>query len=174
MPAAAPVIRYCPLCRGSLSEKELPTEDRPRLTCQDCGYVFYRNPKVVAGTLPLKGGKVYLLRRGLEPRRGTWTFPAGYVELSESVEEAALRETREETDLEVEVTSLLNVYSRPEVGVVVIVYLARVVGGKPLLGREALEIRAFRPRDIPWEDLSFPSTHWALADWVRGPSSGET
>lgn len=168
----APAPKYCPLCGGALTEKELPTEDRPRLSCDRCGYILYRNPKVVAATLPVKDDKVYLLRRGLEPRRGTWTFPGGYVELVESVEEAALRETREETSLEVEVASLLNVYSRPEVGVVVIVYVTRVVGGEPRLGREALEIRAFGPGEIPWEDLSFPSTRWALADWVRGLSSG--
>lgn len=167
------VLRYCPLCRGSLTEKELPTQDRPRLTCDSCGYILYRNPKVVAGTIPQEDNQVYLLRRGLEPRRGTWTFPAGYLEWGETTEEAALRETLEETGLGVDLESLLNVYSRPEAGVVVVVYLARVVRGKPTLGLETLEIRAFGPEDMPWEDLSFPSTRWALADWVRRSSAAE-
>lgn len=155
-------------------ERELSFEDRPRLACERCGYIFYQNPKVVAGTIPQKDDKIYLLRRGLEPRRGTWTFPAGYMELGESVEEAACRETVEETGLDVEVISLMNVYSRPEVGIVVIVYRGRVIAGEPLLGPEALEISAFSPEHIPWEDLSFPSTTWALADWLRLYSAAAT
>ena len=66
-------MKYCPHCGGSLSEKELPAENRPRLVCTGCGHVLYDNPKIVAGAIPLKDRKVYLLRRGLEPRRGTWT-----------------------------------------------------------------------------------------------------
>ncbi|MDP2662429.1 MAG: NUDIX hydrolase [Dehalococcoidia bacterium] len=167
LPPSTPDARFCPRCGGPLSERDLPSEDRPRLFCDRCGYVFYRNPKLVAGAVPLIDGRIYLLRRGLEPRRGTWTFPAGYMELGESAEEAARRETMEETGLEVEIGSLLNVYSRPEVGVVVIVYCARVVGGEPVLGPETLELSMFSPQDIPWDDLSFLSTRWALADWVN-------
>ncbi|HLB12741.1 MAG TPA: NUDIX hydrolase [Dehalococcoidia bacterium] len=165
-------MKYCPSCGGFLSERELPTEDRPRLVCSDCGYVLYQNPKLVAGAIALKDARVYLLRRGIEPRRGSWTFPAGYVELGETTEGAAVRETLEETGLRIEDLSLLNVYSRPEAGVVVVVYTARVVGGKPFLGPEALEIQAFNPADIPWDDLAFPSTQWALAEWVKRASPG--
>ncbi len=165
-------MKYCPHCGGSLSEEELPTEDRPRLVCASCGYILYSNPKIVAGTIPLKDSKVVLLRRGLEPRRGTWTFPGGYMEMGETTEEAAIRETREETGLDVQVMSLLNVYSRPQVGVVVIVYLARVVGGELLLGHETQEIKAFHAGEIPWDDLSFPTTRWALADWIKTRAIG--
>lgn len=165
-------MNYCPHCGGTLSEKELPTEQRPRLVCTGCGHVLYDNPKIVAGTIPLKQSKVILLRRGLDPRRGTWTFPGGYMEMGETTEEAAIRETLEETGLAVQVTSLLNVYSRPQVGVVVIVYLARVVGGELVLGHETQEIRSFHPWEIPWTDLSFPTTRWALADWIKASSTG--
>jgi ADP-ribose pyrophosphatase YjhB (NUDIX family) len=166
-----PPLRFCPVCGGRLAEKQLDTEDRPRLVCDDCGYILYRNPKLVVGALPLKDGRVILLRRGLEPRRGAWTFPSGYVELGESLEEAAVRETKEETNLEVEITSLLNIYSRTQVGVVVVIYLARIVGGQPRPGPEALEIAAFGPSEIPWAELAFPSTEWALSEWARGATS---
>lgn len=165
-------MKYCHFCGGSLAEMELPTEDRPRLVCTNCGRILYDNPKIVTGAIPRQDGKVVLLRRGVEPRRGTWTFPGGYMEMGETTEEAAIRETREETGLEVRLTSLLNVYSRPQVGVVVIVYLARVLRGEPLLGRETQEIKAFDPGDIPWDDLSFPTTRWALADWIKASSAG--
>lgn len=174
LPPTSPEIRYCPRCSGPLEERELPFEDRPRLACDRCGYIFYLNPKVVAGTIPEQDDKIYLLRRGLGPRRGSWTFPAGYMELGESVEGAARRETLEETGLDVEIISLVNVYSRPEIGVVVIVYRGRVVGGEPVLGPEALEISAVSPEDIPWDGLSFPSTRWALKDWVRWYASAST
>lgn len=164
-------IRYCPRCTGPLVEKSLPFEDRPRLTCSECDYVFYLNPKLVAGTVPEKDGRIYLLRRGLDPRMGTWTYPAGYLELGETVEEAARRETLEETGLVVEITGLINVYSRPDAGVVVIVYRASVISGQPRLCPETLEIKTFSPDEIPWNDLSFPTTRWALNDWGRAQST---
>lgn len=147
-------------------------DDRPRLVCDNCGFILYANPKVVAGAVPLKDSKVFLLRRGIEPRLGTWTYPAGYMEMGETIEEAAVRETREETGLEIEIASLLNVYSRPEAGVVVIVYRARVIGGDPVAGYEAQEVKAFHPGDIPWDGLSFPTTRWALLDWLKSSSTG--
>lgn len=160
-------MKYCPMCGGDLEEKILPTEDRPRLICQICQFVLYKNPKLVAAAIPIKDGKVILLRRGIEPRKGTWTFPGGYVELGETVEEAALRETKEETNLDVRILSLLNIYSRPDVSVVVVVYLSEVTSDQSRIGHEALEIAAFSASNIPWDELSFPSTRWALTDWVK-------
>lgn len=159
--------RFCPRCAGPLEEKQLPSETRPRLVCTACNHILYLNPKVVVGAIPVAGDKAILLRRAIEPRKGAWTFPAGYVELGETVEAAALRETWEETNLEVEISSLLNVYSRPEVGIIVIVYLARIRGGEPQTGPETLEIASFLPEEVPWGELAFDSTRWALRDWAR-------
>ncbi|MBI4498219.1 MAG: NUDIX hydrolase [Chloroflexi bacterium] len=160
-------LTYCPRCGHRLAETLLETEDRPRLVCTSCAYVFYQNPRIVAGAIPIQDGRVVLLRRGIEPRHGYWTFPSGFMELGETAEQAAVREAKEETNLEVAILSLLSVYTRIEAGTVAVVYLARVVGGAPQINKEALEIATFLPQEIPWDDLAFESTRWALRDWVR-------
>lgn len=122
----------------------------------------------MAGALPVKAGKVLLLRRGIEPMRHLWTFPAGFVELGESIEEGALRETLEEVGLKISLKELMGVYSYPKYGAVTVVYSARVGRGRPRTSREAEEIRYFSPIDIPWGELAFKSTREALRDWVEG------
>ena len=168
------MFNYCPVCGATLAEAHLSTEDRPRLVCTACGHVFYLNPKIVSGTLPVENGKVWLLRRGIEPRYGYWTYPAGYQEMDETTLDAARRETWEELGLHVEITGLFGVYSRAGSHVVNIVYMARADGKSslPTLTPEAIEIGLFAPEDIPWDDLAFPSTHAVLKDWVEQSSEG--
>ncbi len=160
--------KYCPVCASALRELHLATEDRPRLVCAACGHIFYLNPRVVSGTLPIQDGKVWLLRRGIEPRAGYWTHPAGYQELDETTEEAAIRETREEIGCHVSLDGLLGVYSRAHAPVVNVVYLASFTDcdQQPQLTVEAVEVGAFGPDDIPWEELAFIGTEHALRDWV--------
>lgn len=143
-------------------------EGRVRWVCPSCRYIHYLNPKVVAGAIPQKDGKVVLLRRGIEPARGKWTFPAGYVELGESVSEAAIRETKEEVGLDIEIAALLNVYSYPDSGIVTVVYTAYVRGGQLEKGSEAEEVAAFSLHEIPWGELAFRSTEEALREWACG------
>lgn len=157
---------FCPKCGNRLDRRLIETEDRPRLICQGCRFILYENPKVVVGALPIVGNKVMLLRRGIEPRYGSWSYPGGFMELDESVEEAAIRETHEEMNLEIRIDRLLNVYSRPGIGIVTVIYLATVIGGEPRLTSEAIEIQAFAPEEIPWHDLAFPTTHQALQAWA--------
>lgn len=160
-------MRFCPRCGGGLTERLVAGETRERLVCDQCSYVFYLNPKVVASCIPVLNGRVILGRRAIEPRLGSWTYPSGFVELGETVEAAAQRETREEINVEVEIQSLLNVYSRPQAGIVAVAYLGVVVEGEPSPGPETLEVELFRPDQIPWDDLSFDSTVRALREWVR-------
>jgi ADP-ribose pyrophosphatase YjhB (NUDIX family) len=155
---------FCPTCGSGLDRKFVELEGRDRLVCP-AGHIHYENPNVVAGTIPVRDGRVWLLRRSIEPRTGFWTFPAGYMELGESAEEAAARETLEEIGLDVKLTGLLNVYSRPEAVAVFIVYLA-TAEGEAIACDEALEVRAFAPHEVPWEDLAFWSTRRALEDWA--------
>lgn len=159
--------RFCSQCGSQLSEKLLPTEERIRLVCDSCAHIHYLNPLVVGATLPVEGGAVWLLRRGIEPRYGYWTFPAGYQEIDESTEGAAKRETLEELGCLVELDRLLGVYSRPGAPVV-IVYMAHLSDDSPRPGTtsEAIEVRPFKPEEIPWDDLAFMSTVQALRDWV--------
>ena len=162
--------RFCPNCGGHLSERLLETEDRPRLVCDQCQRIVYLNPRVVAGVIIERGGRVLLLRRALEPRRGTWTFPAGYMEIDETAEEAAVRETEEEVGLKVNLGPLVGVYSRPapeSPGILTVVFQSQRPTGQVKVGHEALEARWFDLDDIPWDDLSFPTTHSALRDWLR-------
>jgi ADP-ribose pyrophosphatase YjhB (NUDIX family) len=140
--------------------------------CPACGAIFYQNPKIVAASLPLQRGGVFLLRRAIEPGFGLWTYPAGYMELDETVEEAARRETREEIRARLGPLGPPMIYSYPDASVVTIVYAARIVGGRPRPGPEALEVRLFSPAEIPWEGLAFRSTYHALKDWVASDLKG--
>jgi len=142
-------------------------DSKRRLVCFDCGFVHYINPRPVAGTIPVnEAGELLLVRRAIEPRIGTWVFPGGYMDLGETAEEAAIRETMEEAKLGVEDLSLVGVYTRPGPGVVVVVYEARALG-KGEAGEETSEIAWFAPGGIPWADLAFDTTEWALSDWMR-------
>lgn len=159
--------RFCPRCGNRLAEKLVPSDGRRRLVCVACGRTHYLNPRLVAATVTVSEGRAVLLTRAIEPRKGTWTIPGGFVEIDETVEEAARRETAEETGLEVALTSLLGVYSRPVAGIVTAVYLARIAGGTVLPGPEAQEVVSLHPHEIPWDNLAFESTERALRDWIR-------
>jgi ADP-ribose pyrophosphatase YjhB (NUDIX family) len=151
--------RFCPRC-GRPAEVTFPR----RIACPHCGYAAYYNPKPVAAAIPIDGeGRVILLRRGFEPGRGLWTFPGGFVDLGESVEEAARRETDEELGIPVELGPLVGVYSRADDRVVLIVYRARAIG-RPRTTPEAVEVRSFASSEIPWDELAFWSTELALRD----------
>ncbi len=157
---------FCPACGKPVSERVLEEDHRPRLVCPD-GHVTWRNPRVVVGTLPVRDGQVFLARRGIEPGLGLWSYPGGYLELGESTQEGARRETEEETLLRVEIGRLVGAYSRPHGSVVTLIYEAEVVGGEPLPGVETTEVRGFAPDDIPWHELAFSTTESCLRDWLR-------
>lgn len=151
--------RFCPRC-GQLAEIDFPR----RIACAHCGYAAYYNPKPVAAVIPLDDeGRVILLRRGFDPGRGLWTFPGGFVDLGESVPDAARREVDEELGLCIELQALVGVYSQADDRVVLIVYRARALG-QPQTSPEAVEVQAFAPSRIPWAELAFWSTERALRD----------
>src|SRR5690349_5608075 len=158
-------MRFCPLCAGPLRRAPVPPDLREQAVCTKCEFVFYLNPKLVAGTIPEQDGRILLTRRSINPGRGLWTFPGGFVDFGETVTDAAVRETFEETGLRVDLTGLHNVYTYPGAPVI-IVYRARVLDGTITTCEEndCVEWRA--PSDIPWADLAFPSTREALREWV--------
>ena len=152
-------MRFCPRC-GEPPEVAFPRS----IHCPHCGYGAYYNPKPVACTVPrTAAGDVLLLRRGFAPGKGLWTFPGGFVDLGESTEQAAKRETLEELQIDVELDGLVGVYSRPDDRVVLVVYAARALG-EPRTTPEAPEVRAFAPDAIPYGELAFWSTEAALRD----------
>jgi ADP-ribose pyrophosphatase YjhB (NUDIX family) len=160
-------LNHCTRCGGRLRSGPVSGEERDRLICESCGHVSYVNPRLVVTTLPITdAGEILLLRRGIEPGRGSWAQPGGFLEVDETVAEAAIRETWEETRLIVEPGELIGLYTRLEAAVVVVAYEARITGGAPELTPEALEIRAFAPAAIPWSGIAFSTTRWALRDWL--------
>jgi 8-oxo-dGTP diphosphatase len=160
-------FRFCPRCGGNLSRRRIKMNEPERLVCEQCSYVFYQDPKVVAATIFTLQGSVVLLRRAVEPALGRWVFPGGYVDRGESVADAAIRETKEESNLDVRLCSLLNIYSYPGSPNVVVVYAAEVVGGELQACDESDDARIFAPAQIPWHDLAFKSTEEALKEYLR-------
>ena len=157
---------------GQFERRRQEGDDQDRLTCRDCGYVAYENPKIVVGSVvsvPGAGeGVVLLCRRAIEPRKGFWTLPAGYLEMHETAEEGALREAWEEARARIAVEGVLAVYSIARLGQVQVMFRARLAkpGFEP--GPESLEVRAFPWASIPWDEIAFPSVHWALTAWRDG------
>jgi ADP-ribose pyrophosphatase YjhB (NUDIX family) len=153
--------KYCPRC-GEPADVAYPRS----ISCPHCGYGAYYNPKPVAAAIPVTAdNKIVLLRRGFDPGKGLWTFPGGFVDLGETVEEAARREAQEEIRADIELTRLVGVYSRESERVVLIVF-ASTIAETPQTTDEALEVQAFAPDEIPWEELAFWSTTNALKDFL--------
>jgi len=161
-------LGYCSRCGAPMVENVPPEENRERMTCPGCGFIAYINPRLVVTTIPVTDAReAVLIRRGIEPGYGLWAQPGGFLEIDETVSEAAARETLEETGLLVEPGDLIGIYSRLEAAVVVLVFEARIVGGVPSTSPEALEVRAFAAADIPWDDIAFKTSYWGIRDWVE-------
>ena len=159
--------RFCPRCGGGLEHRLVKSHEPKRLVCQTCSFIFYQDPKVVAGTVFTLNGGIVLLKRGVEPALGKWVFPGGYVDRGESVPEAAVRETKEESQLDVKLGPLLNIYSYSGSPNVIVVYTAQVIGGQLAAADESTEARIFPPDEVPWHDLAFDSTKDALNDYIK-------
>jgi ADP-ribose pyrophosphatase YjhB (NUDIX family) len=157
--AAAPA-GFCPVCGAALLAGAGPG-GRPE--CAACGYVRYDNPKVATGVVAERDGRILLVRRNHEPMLGRWSFPSGFVDAGEVVGEAAAREAREETGVEVRIDQLLGVYSRRGDPVVFVAYAATVVAGEPAAGPEAFEVGLFAPEALP--ALAFPHDPAILDAW---------
>ena len=147
-------------------------DDRERRVCNDCGFIDYVNPKIVAGSVVTIGDRILLCRRAIEPRRGFWTLPAGFMEEGESVEAGAMREAMEEAHAQIRIDRLLAVYSVPRISQVQIMYRAELMSDISA-GPESLEVDLFEWKDIPWSELAFPTVVWALTHFaqVRGQSN---
>lgn len=162
-----PSINFCSECGARVEQKVPEGETLLRAVCPGCQTIHYQNPKIVAGCIPEWEGKILLCRRAIEPRLGLWTFPAGFMELGESTEEAAARETLEEAYADVRIHSLLGLFSLPHVSQVYVVYRAHLqnMGFKP--GPESLEVELVSLPDIPWDRLAFPVIHEALSRYIK-------
>lgn len=151
-----------PIARGPRERRIPEGDDKHRLVCPECDFIAYENPKIVVGSVVCDGDRILICKRAIEPRRGFWTLPAGYLELNESPEEGAKREAREEACANIELEGLLAVYSIVHISQVQLFYRARLSTPELAPGPESLEVRLVRWDEIPWDELAFPSVHWAL------------
>jgi len=150
---------------GQQFSRQVPDGDtHERDVCDKCGFIHYENPKLVAGAVVSAAddrNRILLCKRAIEPRHGYWTLPAGYMELNETPLQAAAREAREEACAEIEIDALLAVYAIPRISQVQMIYRA-TLGDSFAPGAESLDVALYDFEDIPWDELAFPSVHWAL------------
>jgi ADP-ribose pyrophosphatase YjhB (NUDIX family) len=164
-----PAFRFCPICGGELETRLLKAGEPERLVCRQCGFVFYLDPKVAVGTIiATADSRLVLVRRAIEPGYGLWVFPGGFVDRGEEITQAAIREAREESGLEVRLDRLVNIYSYPDAAVIVVVYAATAIRGELCGDEECLEARLFGADELPWDALAFRSTREALRDYLDG------
>lgn len=142
--------------------RKVPEDDtHERDICTRCGFIAYQNPKIVVGSVVRSDDGILLCKRAIEPRKGYWTLPAGYLELNETPEQGAQREAFEEACATIRLSDLLAVYSIPRLSQVQLIYRS-VLEGSYAAGDESEAVDVYRFADIPWDDVAFPSVHWAL------------
>lgn len=167
-------IQFCSQC-GSAVRHAIPDDGdtRMRAICQACGVVHYQNPLNVVGCIPvMDDGRILLCQRNIQPRRGKWTLPAGFMELDETLAEGAARETDEEAGADIEMGRLFSVISVPRVAQVHVFYCARLRSDVFHPGHETMEARLFAPQDIPWDELAFHTVSTTLQRYLQDQSSG--
>lgn len=147
--------------------RQVPDGDnRERLVCRACGHIAYENPKIVVGSVVVDRSRVLLCRRAIEPRRGYWTLPAGYLEMGETAEAGAIREAFEEAEARIMLDGILAIFSISRIGQVQLIYRARFADGpKYGAGPETTEAALLAWDEIPWGEIAFPSVRWALDAW---------
>ena len=165
-------MKYCSSCGHAVTYRIPPGDQRERAVCEQCGAIHYQNPRIVAGCVVEHAGQILLCRRAIEPRRGYWTNPAGFMELGETLQAAAARETREEALAEATIGSMLSVIDVLHTGQVHIFFRATLAEPRFGSGTESLEVRLFDEADIPWDDMAFRSSIFSLQRYLEDRRAG--
>jgi ADP-ribose pyrophosphatase YjhB (NUDIX family) len=165
-------MNFCSNC-GTRVVLKVPEEDfLPRHVCENCGTIHYQNPKLVVGSVPTWEGRILLCKRGIEPRLGFWTVPAGFMENDETLEVGAAREAREEARIDVEIGSLLLLANVTHAHQVHVFFRSRMRTPDFGVTHESLEVKLVDSADIPWDQLAFPSTEAALRHFLADRAAG--
>lgn len=149
-----------------------PEDDRPRPVCRDCGYIHYVNPKLVVGCVAEWKNQILLCRRSIEPQRGKWTVPAGYLEMGETVAEGARREAFEEACAKVEIVAPYTLLNLTFVNQIYLMFRADLIDGKYNVGHESMDVRLFEESEIPWGELAFTAVIKTLRHYFHDRSAG--
>jgi ADP-ribose pyrophosphatase YjhB (NUDIX family) len=165
-------MNFCNQCGAKVELRIPPGDLLPRHVCDACGTIHYQNPRLVVGCVPEHQGRILLCRRAIEPRRGFWTVPAGFMENGETLQQAAARESKEEALADVEIGSLLTIVHVLHAQQVHVFFRATLRSPDYGAGAESLEADLFRPEDIPWHDIAFPSTEYTLKRYLEDRAAG--
>lgn len=160
---ARPQFKHCPSCRSPLAEREI--DEKVRLACTHCTFVYWNNPlPVAAAIVPHKSGGIVMVKRGVEPRKGSWCLPAGFMEVGETPEQGAARESGEEAKIAIEVERLIYTFAPPKTPQVLLFFVAKEIDQTPTPGSDATEARVFQLDELP-EDIAFSSHVEAINRW---------
>ncbi len=165
-------MNFCNQCGGGVELRVPPGDHLPRYVCSGCGTIHYENPRLVVGCVPEHEGRILICKRAIEPRRGFWTVPAGFMENNETLQQAAARESQEEALADVEIGSLLTVVHVLHAHQVHVFFRATLAKAEFGVGPESLESKLVRPEEIPWDEIAFPSTDFTLRRFLEDRSAG--
>ena len=160
-------MNYCSHCAAPVTSLIPESDNLPRYICTSCGLIHYRNPKVVVGCIPLWDNKILLCKRNIEPRKGYWTLPAGYLEYDETTEEGARRETCEETGAAIVGLQPYRLFDIVHIGQIYLMFLGRLQGPDFHATEESMDVRLFEQKDIPWSDIAFPVIEKTLQHYCQ-------
>ncbi len=167
-------MNFCSHCGSDRLRFDIPAGDnRPRYWCPECHTIHYQNPRLVVGTVPVWGDRILLCRRSIEPRKGYWTLPAGYMENGETLQEGAARESWEEACATVDIKDMYTVFNLPHIYQVYVFFLGELEEGRFDVGDESSEVDLFRQDQIPWDELAFPTINRTLKYYFRDRETGD-
>jgi ADP-ribose pyrophosphatase YjhB (NUDIX family) len=159
-------MKYCSSCGATVSRKTPAGDTKDRWVCDACDHIHYQNPLIVVGCVPERDGKILLCKRAIEPRRGYWTVPAGFMELGETLAHGAARETLEEACAEVRIGHLFASVDVVQAGQVHLFFTAELISDFAP-GDESLEVAMFEKSEIPWDEIAFRSVSFALKTYLE-------
>ncbi len=164
-------MQFCSNCGAGVTTEIPQGDNRQRSVCNSCDTIHYVNPKLVVGCILTWERKILLCKRSIEPRKGYWTLPAGFMENEESTMQGAAREANEEANAVAEDLELFGVYSLPRISQVYMMFLGQLKDGVAYAGEETLEVGLFSADDIPWQELAFPVVTESLQQFLTRDQS---
>jgi ADP-ribose pyrophosphatase YjhB (NUDIX family) len=165
-------MKFCSNCGSSLAFEVPPGDNRERHVCNDCDTIHYVNPRIVTGCLPVWEDRVLLCLRAIDPRKGYWTLPAGFLENGETIAAGAARETSEEANARVSGLELYTVFSLPHISQAYMFFRAQLLDLDFSTGQESLDVRLFREDEVPWDELAFPVIKQSLEFYFEDRKAG--